>query len=68
MKYFIVSRYFDLNSPNRAPERSDYGAYPELKNLNLSAEQTRARAKAIAKLEEYINDDTKFSRGKGEAG
>lgn len=68
MKYFTISRYFGPETSSRSIESKNYGAYPELQKLGLSAEQTRARAKAIAKMDEYINDDTKFSRGKDAAG
>ncbi len=62
MKNFILHQFFGPEAPK---SRENYAtkSYPELKKLGLSPEQERARAKALAKLDEYINDISKFSRG-----
>lgn len=64
MKNFQIQKYFGPEAPRSATTK----AFPELAKLKLSPEQERSRAKAIAKLDEYINDISKFSRGNAEAG
>ena len=48
-------------------ERFPKNEADKLRALNLSEEQLKARLAAIVKLDSYINDDTKFSRGNAEA-
>lgn len=49
-------------------ERFPKNEADKLRALNLSEEQLKARLAAIAKLDSYINDDIKFSRGDNDAG
>ena len=48
-------------------ERFPKSEAEKLRALKLSEEQLKARLAAIVKLDSYINDDTKFSRGNAEA-
>lgn len=66
MKNFLCAKYF---SPEKSESVKNYAtlAYPELKKLALTPEQERARSKALAKLDAYILDISKFSRGNAEA-
>ena len=47
-------------------ERFPKNEAEKLRALNLSEDQLKARLAAIVKLDLYINDDTRFSRGDAE--
>ena len=49
-------------------ERFPKSEAENLRALNLSEEQLKARLAALVKLDLYINDDTRFSRGNDDAG
>lgn len=48
-------------------ERFPKNEAEKLRALHLSEDQLTARLAAIVKLDLYINDDTRFSRGNAEA-
>ena len=78
-KYFGLATPERSQSPAKKPEtprknnidamleRFPKNEADKLRALNLSEEQLKARLAALVKLDSYINDDTKFSRGNAEA-
>lgn len=48
-------------------ERFPKSEAEQLRALNLSEEQLKARLAALVKLDSYINDEFKFARGDAEA-
>ena len=76
--FFLVQKYFNNKVPEKSEtqrksnidamlERFPKSEAEQLRALNLSEEQLKARLAAIVKLDLYINDDTRFSRGNAEA-